>query len=259
MRLAKKWLFPLLTCLVVLGSVALPRRISEARDAKQLGQIHTEDLAEEDLPVYEPPSLMDRLELYARWCTPSETIPSFQSPAILYDEDPGQCENLVRQALERLAQAEVIPSHFLSSTLTITSLNRILLWDPAVSAGRQEPMEFWSVMADLGDGSFWMRLDGESGLPLTWSLYDPNMARWLPYKDPQALPSLAERYFALLDLEAAEVGASGDTALWERHFSTADTGITYEISFNATMLNIQVTWDTTGPISNFDHSSGFDR
>lgn len=254
MKLVKKWLFPLLTCLVVVGSVALPRRISEARDAKQLRQIHTEELAE-DLPVYDPPTLLDRLELYTRWCTPSETIPSFQSPVILYDEDSGQSENLARQALDRLAQAEVIPSHLLSSTLTITSMDRILLWDPAVSVGRQEPMEFWAVMADLGDGSLWMRLDGESGLPITLSLYDPNMARWLSYKDPQALPSLTEHYFALLDLEAAEVGASGDTALWERQYSVGDTGITYCVSFNATMLNIQPGRDTTDPVTGFDRST----
>lgn len=255
MKLVKKWLFPVLICLVVVGAVALPQRISEARDARQFGQVHTEELAAEGLPAYEPPSLMDRLELYARWRIPSETIPSFQTPVIPYDEDSGQSENLARQALDRLAQAEVIPAHLLNSSLTITSMERILLWDPAVSVGRQEPVEFWVVMADLGDGSFWARIDSESGLLFELSLYDPNMARWLTYKDPNTLPELAGRFFGLLELEYTETDAPAAEAPWERTYHVEGSDIIYWVSFNATMLNISLEYNGANQSGG---SSGYD-
>ena len=44
MKLVRKWLFPALTCLIVLGAAALPARVSQMRDARQFGQVHTEAL-----------------------------------------------------------------------------------------------------------------------------------------------------------------------------------------------------------------------
>lgn len=255
MKLVKKWLFPVLTCLIVVGAAVLPQRVSQARDARQFGQVHTEELEVETLPAYEPPSLLKRMELYARWSVRAETIPSFQTSVIPYDEDSGQSENLARQALDRLAQAEVIPSKLLSSDLAITSMDHILLWDPAVSIAHQDPVEFWAIMADFGEGSFWARLDGESGLLLEISLYDPNMARWLTYKDPNTLPELAGRFFGLLELEYTETDAPAAEAPWERTYHVEGSDIIYWVSFNATMLNISLEYNGANQSGG---SSGYD-
>lgn len=254
MKLMKKWLFPVLTCLIVVGAAVLPQRVSQARDARQFGQVHTEELEAETLPAYEPPSLLERMELYARWSVRAETIPSFQTPA-MYEENSQETQDLARQALDRLAQAEVIPSKLLSSDLAITSMDHILLWDPAVSIAHQDPVEFWAIMADFGEGSFWARLDGESGLLLEISLYDPNMARWLTYKDPNTLPELAGRFFGLLELEHTETDAPAAEAPWERMYRVEGSEIIYRLSFNATMLNISLEYNGANQSGG---SSGYD-
>ena len=49
MKVLKKWGLPLLTGVVVLSSVLLPRQISAVRDMKLFGKAHTMELSEEDI------------------------------------------------------------------------------------------------------------------------------------------------------------------------------------------------------------------
>lgn len=154
MKLIKKWLFPILTCLIIVGAAVLPPYISQVRDSKQFGQIHAEELNADILSAREPPDLLERLELYARWCTPTETIPSFQNPETDVD--------LAEQALERLVQAGVIPGHLLWDSVEQADATRLLLWNPTDSMGNQTPIEFWRVKVYLGDRSLSMDLDGEA-------------------------------------------------------------------------------------------------
>lgn len=245
MKWVKKWLFPVLTCLIVAGAAVLPPYISQIRDAGLLGQVHTQALAADALPVREAPELLDRLALYARWCSPSEIIPSFQSPETEYVET---AERVTREALEKLADGGVLPGQAVwdladgAARLEITSWSHILLWDPDVGIAQQEPISFWAVTGDLGRGSVWMDIDAESGLPLRLSLYDPDMAQWFPYKDPSALPELARQYFDLLGLEATrmEPDGPGSAAPWEIHYAVTGLKLCYCFSFNATMLNISL-------------------
>lgn len=234
MKLVKKWLFPILTCLIIVGAAVLPPYISQVRDNKQFGQIHAEELNADILSAREPPDLLERLELYARWCTPTETIPSFQNPETDVD--------LAEQALERMVQANVIPSHLLWDSVEQADATRLLLWNPTDSIGSQTPIEFWRVKVYLGDRSLSMDLDGESGLPLHLNLYDPNIAQWLDYKEPDTLPNLAECYFDLLGLEADLVGGDVplDSAPWERQFFIKGTDMCYRFAFNATVLTIDL-------------------
>ena len=240
MKRFKKWLFPILTCLIVAGAAVLPPYLSQLRDAGQFGQIHVEGLAADALPVREPLDLLGRLKLYARWHDPLEAIPSFQTPAM--EEMDSE---LAQQALEELARAGVIPEHLLENALEQSDVNRILLWDPIDGIGRQEPVEFWRVTAAFGNGSVWMHLDSESGLPLCLGLYDPNMARWLHYKEPDTLPNLAGCYFDLLGLEArlVETDPISDAAPWSRKFLIEGTDLCYHVSFNATTLAIDLEQD----------------
>lgn len=245
MKQVKKWLFPVLTLLVAAGAAALPPYISQARDAGQFGQLHAEVLEADALPVREPPTLLERLALYARWCTPSETIPSFHSPVV----DGDLPKPAAREALMRLAEAKVLPYELVEESLLelmVVDMDCVLLWDPTDRMSGQEPVSIWGVSAELpyGYGSIGMDLDAESGLPLRLSIYDPNMAQWLNYKDPDALPDLARRYFDLLGLEAQLLESDDDSvgaAPWSRWFSvTGVESLCYHISFNATMLNISL-------------------
>lgn len=232
MKLVKKWLFPILTCLIVAGAAVLPPHISQVKDGQQFGQIHSSELNADALPVREAWDLLDRLGLYACWYTNSEIIPSFQTPEADVD--------LAEQTLERLVLANVIPGHLLWDSVEQADAKRILLWNPTASMGSQTPVEFWRIKAYLGNRSVSMDLDGESGLPLHLNLYDPNMAQWLQYKDPAALLDLAQDYFDLLGLEVnlIETGVVSETAPWERKFTVERAELCYRVAFNGTTLDI---------------------
>ena len=242
MKLVKKWLFPILTCLIVVGAAVLPPYISQIKDNRQFTQIHISELNADALPVWEGRNLLERFELYARWDTDrSEIIPSFQTTLTNEEsENMELAEQVLNQALNHLTQAGVIPAYLFESPLKPTNIRRTLLWDPADSMSSQEAVEFWRVTADFGNGSLWMTIDSESGLPLILSLSDPNMAQWLQYKDPDTLPNMAERYFDLLDLEfeSVETDIPSDAAPWERYFVIDGTDVQYGFIFNATLLTI---------------------
>ena len=238
-----KWLFPLLTCLIVAGAVVLPPYISYIRDEQQLfRQIHTSELDAEALPAWEGWDLLERLELYARWSTAHisyrEIITSFQTTQSA--EDPAEmelAEQVLNQALDYLTQAGVFPAYLFEFPLEHINMNRVLLWDPS-SINRQNAPEYWSATADFGNRHLWIIIDSESGLPLKLSLSDPNMAQWL--SDPVTLPDMAARYFDLLGLKAqmSETILPSDTAPQEYGFAIEGTGIEYWFVFNATMLDI---------------------
>lgn len=247
MKLVKKWLFPILTCLIVAGAVVLPPYISYIRDERQFfGQIHTSELDAEALPVWESRNLLERMKLYARWSTDQsgdrEIIPSLQT--VLANEESENmelAEQILNRALDYLTQAGVLPAYLFEFPFENTVINRVLLWDPD-SMNSHNSAEYWSVTADFGDRHLWIIIDSESGLPLKFSLFDPDMAQWLQYKDPDTLPNMAERYFDLLDLyvEMEETDIPSDASPWERNFYIRGTEIEYWFVFNATMLDIRL-------------------
>lgn len=65
MRSFKAWGLPVLTGLVVLAAVLLPRQLSILRDRGELAAVHIESLSEEDLTVREIP-LPEKLKLLWR-------------------------------------------------------------------------------------------------------------------------------------------------------------------------------------------------
>lgn len=205
MKLVKKWLFPALVCLIVVGAAALPPYLSRLRDARQFGQSHTEALAAETLPVWQEPDLAARLALYVRWNDNKEIIPSFQSPE---HDRQGQAEELIQAALERLTQAGVIPEKLLldkAANLEITSWTYVLLWDPDVGVAGQNSVGFWRITAELGERSMWLDIDQESGLPAQLGFYDPAMARWMPWGDRAAQAAALEGFLSMLGLAGEEV------------------------------------------------------
>lgn len=214
MKLVRKWLFPVLTFLLVAGAALLPQRISQARDARQFGAVHAETMAVADsLPVHdqEPPSLADRIGLYLRWFGLQEIIPSFRTPASISEEEAAEMAGVV---LDMLISGQVLSEQALMDEETgdllwpeVTYCYHILIWDPEKDVARQEPFAIWQLSADLGgsSGSVWLTLDAETGLPLYIQLYDPNMDQWLSPEDPGTLPTAAENFFDLLGLEGDPV------------------------------------------------------
>lgn len=239
MNLLKKWLFPILTCLIVIGAAVLPAYISQVKDNRQFAQIHTSELNADALAVREGRDLLGRLELYARWNTMSDIIPSFQTvPEDEKLENVELAEQTLTHALDYLIQAGVLPDYLLELPLEYLNVSRVLLWDPD-DMSSWNLAEYWSVTTGLGEDSLWIMIDSESGLPLTLNLYDPNMARWLEYKDPNTLPDMAAQFFELLGLktEHTEAYPPSDT---EHYFVIEGTEIQYCFSFNATMLDIRL-------------------
>lgn len=208
MKLLRKWLFPALTCLIVIGAAVLPPRLSQARDAREFGQVHAEALEAEELPVYEPPSLLDRLKLFVRWSSGVETIPSFQSREEQYVE---KAKQVTWEALEQLVDGGLIPD-YLAEGLELTSWSYVLLWDTESSIADQAPTIIWRVSADFGDkawmATLWMDVDAESGLPLTLDVYDSDINQWLPY-EADAFQQWTDQYLALLGLDVELVDVTG--------------------------------------------------
>ena len=237
-----KYLFPILTCLIVAGAVVLPPYISHIRDERQFyDQIHTSELNADALPVWESRNLLERMKLYARWETDrSAIIPSLQT--VLADEESENmelAEQILNRALDYMIQAGVLPADLFEFPFENTVIKRVLLWDTD-SMNSRNSAEYWSLEADFGDPHLWIIIDSESGLPLKFSLSDYNMAQWLVYQDPDTLPDLAERFFDLLDLyvEMEETDIPSDASPWERYFCIRGTAIRYRVFFNATILDI---------------------
>ena len=245
MKQVKKWLLPALTCLLAAGAVLLPPYLSQARDDRQFGQVHTELLEAGPLPAQEAPTLLDRLELYVRWRDLRETIPSFRSPE---EASAGLAEELIRAGLERLVEGDVFP--FPAQTLwtekylpdlSVTSWSYVLLWDPEQGVAQQEPYTLWELSAEMGTGSVWMALDTESGLPLYFDLYDSDTIQWVfPQEDPEALTATAERFLALLGLEGERfVLSTLDSGIGQCIYHIKDTGLYYRFDYTENQLIVR--------------------
>lgn len=257
MKLVRKWLFPALTCLIVMMAALLPPYISQLRDAKRFGQIHTEVLAKDPLPAREDPDLAARLALYVRWMD-KESIPSFQSAE---ENSQEEAAGLAWSALKQLAQAGAIPDRLLQSPSGgsefpyTTSWTYILLWNPESGIAGQAPVGFWRVTAELGDTRVvGLDIDQESGLPIRLTLYDPKLAEWLAWKDSAAQAAAGQDLLSLLGLagEPAQqpyAESPGTTVL-----PVADAEFYCEVSLakNQLIMEFRPGWELTDGTNRFD-------
>ena len=65
-KVVRRWLLPILTCLIAAAAAVLPPHLSRARDAGLLDGIHTEEAAGDSLSPEET-TLSERIGLLARW------------------------------------------------------------------------------------------------------------------------------------------------------------------------------------------------
>lgn len=262
MKLMKRWLFPVLTCLIVAGAAVLPRHVSEVRDARQFGQIHAEGLAADGLPVYDPPSLIDRLTLYSHRGYAAHPVLSFEDN-FYFEDFPQKRDELMQSVEDMLIEAGLIPEWvFREEPFTSLSASRLLLLDPAEGSSIQEPTAFyilsWANYDKRHNKHLTVHLDAESGLPVYFNIFDTNISQWLPYQ-VEPLRALAGRFFDLLGMEAQELGSGGAAEVWHAFgYALTGTEVRYDVTRAPTAVTIDVdrNWYRTGTSGTTDSYNG---
>lgn len=239
MKFLKKWLFPALTCLIVMGAAVLPARVSQARDAGQFGQIHTEALDADALPVVSTPTLLDRMEMWAGYYSSEHPILSYDRT--VFFDDPEEAR-LMQSAQDLLIEADVLPER-LFETESIGAV-QYLLWDPETGDAFQAPSAFWRFSwTHYSDKSHQkdivVAVDAETGLPIYLHVYDTDMSQWLPYQE-EDLRELAERFFGLLDLDTQEIRPSSASIRSFLRYSIEGGPMRFLVSRSPTVLTIEL-------------------
>lgn len=252
MSLVKKWLFPALICLTAAGAAVLPARVSQARDVRQFGQIHTEELGADRLPVYEPPGLTDRMVLYSHRGYAAHPVLSFDD-YVYFEDFPQEKDELMQSVEDMLIEAGLIPEWvFREEPFTDLEARRFLLLDPAEGSSIREPAAFyvlsWANYDKRHNKHLMVHLDAESGLPVYFRIFDTNISQWLPYQ-AETLRALAGRYFELLGMDAQELGGGGAAEVWHAfEYVLTGTEVHYNVTREPTAVTIEVdqNWYRTG-------------
>lgn len=177
MRDWKNWLFPLLTCLIVLVLALLPRRLSLLEDGTLTGVVHSEDLSADSNFPARAPELPGRIWLLARYSALPEGL------TIVHQELEGaaleEASDLARTELRHLAEADILPEEIeeivkLSGEFTG---NRIYLRDQA-DLSSAAFLELSSYNQET-DALFWLYLDWESGQLLALESTAPLFTHYL--------------------------------------------------------------------------------
>lgn len=80
MKAVKRWLLPVLTCLIVAAAVLLPPYLSQIRDRELTDTVHTEPAAVKDYSALEPAALPDRVWFLARWAAGDDSMSAATQP-----------------------------------------------------------------------------------------------------------------------------------------------------------------------------------
>lgn len=201
----KKWGVPVLTGLIVLAAVVLPRQLSALRDRGMWSAIHVEPLSEDDLIVRELP-LPEKLELLGRAILYPDlevfsTTQSLPSPG-----EPGaeQAEEAFFKSVESLTEWGALPESFDPGTLEFQSGSRAVY---VRSDGYQSASMLYLQGATRNRDSLWIVVDEETGLPvwIDWAL------RSVPSKSLLSSEELGIRFLDGLGLEVQQRGPN----VWE--------------------------------------------
>lgn len=247
MKLVKKWLLPVLTCLIVLGAAVLPPYLSQMRDRRQFGQVHTETLDAGALPVRETLTFQDRIALYTGQYNSDHPILSFRDTSHFEDSEGRELANVTQKLL---TGAGIVPDWvFREEPFDNVTAVRVLLWDPE---GSQEPSVFWDIewtyySSKAHQKSVETILDAETGLPISLYVGDTNLSQWQPYQE-DALRATAERFVDLLGLEVREVEPGDpmyDPSLNLR-YALEGSKVCFLVSRAPTSLTIQPALDWQG-------------
>ncbi|MDE7389458.1 MAG: hypothetical protein K2M82_00725 [Lachnospiraceae bacterium] len=128
MKIFKKWLLPVLTCLIAAVAILLPPHISETKDTRLLNGIHTETLAEDRSSLQES-SLSQRIELLYLW-TKGDKIDAL-TQRFSEDEMNTNILPVAETALNDLFQEVPAMADVIPSMPEITTGSRLFLRDTA--------------------------------------------------------------------------------------------------------------------------------
>ncbi len=267
MKLMKKWLFPVLTCLIVAGAALLPPYLSKMRDMGQFGQIHTEPLDAAALPVREGPTLLDRMALYTKYSS---------GHPILASNDGSYADSFTKreQALafrNLLVEWGIAPGFFFDEytgdsdeAYEFCAVHRLLLWDPAEDREIQAPSSYylfaWNNYETSHNKSLSIDVDADTGLPIQIDIFDTNIAQWFPYTR-EALADKADRFFQMMgwtvgvDVVPMEPPEPENKFL-QLCFSIPGTNLYYWITHGPTTFHISL--KTVGAGETDSSSAAFD-
>ena len=200
----RRWWLPLVTGVVLLAALLLPRQISAYRDQKALGSVHVEALAEEDLHVQEA-SIPEKLELLGRAIQyPNlEVYSSVQPLEHVEESEEDTAEKDFREGVAYLESWGILPENFDGTSLAFQGGSRVVYVqaDGALSAS----MLHLQGRTDRLD-DFWMVVDEETGLPL-WIDCTFRSAKG----ELCTAEQLGERFLRGLELESTRRGPN----VWE--------------------------------------------
>ena len=165
MKVLKKWGLPLLTGVVVLSSVLLPRQISAVRDMKLFGKAHTMELSEEDIEIHMP-TLSEKLELLGRAIRDPELEVYATSQQLDGTETVGQGNTpseMFARAMESLSEWGLLPEGFSTEGLIFGGGSRAVYME--LDSGLFLNTLYLQGHSKDMDG-LWIVVDEETGLPI---------------------------------------------------------------------------------------------
>lgn len=275
MNQLKKWLLPLLTCLLVVSAAVLPQRLSQARDSQQFGHVHTEELNADALPAAQQSTLLDRMELFANQY--SSVRPILSSSTGAYADSYTKQEQAL--ALQDLLISHIVPGAFFTEytgttdeAFEFSNIQRLLLWDPAGELGVREPSCYyqfaWSDYETYHNKSILVDVDAETGLPIQIIIQDTDMAKWFPYTR-QDLQNKVDCYFSMMGwTEWVDVVPiqpfEPENKFHQLCFSVEGTDLYYWIFHGPTTLNISLEFfqddpEPSGSVPDSNSGADFDR
>lgn len=194
MKLLKKWGLLLLTGVLVLSSVLLPRQISTVRDTKLFGKAHTTELTDEDVALHMP-TLTEKLELLGRAIWDPELEVYSTNQQLDGTETFGQGSTpseMFTRAMDYLSEWDLLPEGFSTEGLIFgggsrsvyMELDSGLFLDTLCLQGHSKDMD-----------GLWIVVDEETGLPIWIDCTFRSYGKMLP-----APAEAGERFFDGLGL-----------------------------------------------------------
>lgn len=266
MRHLKKLLLPAMTLLVVLAAALLPRWASQAEDARLLGRIHTEQMA--DSISFQSSDLPERLNMFAQWSAgaevasltqaladdeimqPIQETPAPEPPvsgAPQYDSQAVTAyhmvlEERIHDELLRLFAdnplREALPYYSQSVGMEGLTGSRLLLWEPSGGLAASFLQVRWTNTWEGWDLA--LTLDEESQAILSLTLQSPLLPGCLggwDAQDMEPVSLMAEQYFSYLGQAVEPLGIIPDAGTaW---YLLPDTGTIYQVQVAGDMLIIR--------------------
>lgn len=176
MRNWKNWLFPLTTCLIVLGLAVLPLWLSLRADGTLTGVVHSEELREDSNFPARAPELPERIRLLAMEESRPDTLTIMERE--LEDVQLEEAASDAGKELRSLADAGILPPEAAEEFAGNFSGRRLYVRSQTdLSSASFLHLDAWEKERDV---YFSVYLDGETGQALAFQLSGYPMKKFSP-------------------------------------------------------------------------------